>query len=242
MDGRILLVEDDASIREIVALGLRAIGFDVVTAVDGPSGLERWQAADPDLVLLDVMLPGLDGLAVCREIRRTSTVPIVMLTARGDTVDVVRGLEAGADDYVRKPFEMPELVARVRAAVRRRGSASGSASEAGAGTSAAVAARGGRLALGPLDIDLDGRTVHRAGMAVALTRTELDLLAELAARPGQVLSRELLLDRVWGYDYLGDSRLVDVAVGRLRAKVEADPAQPQLILTVRGSGYKAGPG
>jgi two-component system response regulator MtrA len=238
VDGRILLVEDDASIREIVALGLRAIGFDVVTAADGPSGLERWQAAEPDLVLLDVMLPGLDGLAVCREIRRTSTVPIVMLTARGDTVDVVRGLEAGADDYVRKPFEMPELVARVRAAVRRGTSSSPSPDAGGGG----AAARGGRLSLGPLAIDLDGRTVHRGQTEIALTRTELDLLAELAARPGQVLSRELLLDRVWGYDYLGDSRLVDVAVGRLRAKVEEDPAQPRLILTVRGSGYKAEPG
>ncbi|MBI3752007.1 MAG: response regulator transcription factor [Chloroflexi bacterium] len=238
MDGRILLVEDDASIREIVALGLRAIGFDVVTAADGTSGLERWQASDPDLVLLDVMLPGLDGLAVCREIRRTSTVPIVMLTARGDTVDVVRGLEAGADDYVRKPFEMPELVARVRAAVRR-GTSSSPSAEAGLGP---AAARGGRLTLGPLVIDLDGRTVRRDETEIALTRTELDLLAELAARPGQVLSRELLLDRVWGYDYLGDSRLVDVAVGRLRAKVEDDPARPRLIVTVRGSGYKAGPG
>lgn len=237
MDGRILLVEDDASIREIVALGLRAIGFDVVTAADGPSGLERWRDVDPDLVLLDVMLPGLDGLAVCREIRRTSTVPIVMLTARGDTVDVVRGLEAGADDYVRKPFEMPELVARVRAAVRR--GASSSAPDTGTGGPAA--ARGGHLTLGPLAIDLDGRTVRRGGTEIALTRTELDLLAELAARPGQVLSRELLLDRVWGYDYLGDSRLVDVAVGRLRAKVEADPAEPRLIVTVRGSGYKAEP-
>ena len=233
MDGRILLVEDDASIREIVALGLRAIGFDVVTAPDGPTGLERWRTAQPDLVLLDVMLPGLDGLAVCREIRQESTVPIVMLTARGDTVDVVRGLEAGADDYIRKPFEMSELVARVRAAVRRS-AAVGPPVEDGP-----VSARGGRLALGPLTIDLDARTVHRDDTELALTRTELDLLAELAARPGQVLSRELLLERVWGYDYLGDSRLVDVAVGRLRAKVEDDPSQPRLIVTVRGSGYRA---
>jgi two-component system, OmpR family, response regulator MtrA len=233
VDGRILLVEDDASIREIVALGLRAIGFDVVTASDGPTGLERWRTAQPDLVLLDVMLPGLDGLAVCREIRRESTVPIVMLTARGDTVDVVRGLEAGADDYIRKPFEMPELVARVRAAVRRS-AAAGPPTEDGP-----VSARGGQLALGPLSIDLDGRIVRRGDAEIALTRTELDLLAELAARPGQVLSRELLLERVWGYDYLGDSRLVDVAIGRLRAKVEDDPSQPRLIVTVRGSGYRA---
>jgi two-component system response regulator MtrA len=231
VNGRILLVEDDASIREVVALGLRAIGFDVVTAPDGPTGLERWRADEPELVLLDVMLPGLDGLEICRAIRRESTVPIVMLTARGDTVDVVVGLEAGADDYVRKPFEMAELVARVRAALRRRervdASLPGAAGVAGA------------LQLGPLEIDVAGRSVVREGREILLTRTEFDLLVELASRPGIVLTREVLLDHVWGYDFLGDSRLVDVAVGRLRAKVEADPAHPQLLLTVRGSGYKA---
>ena len=228
MDARILLVEDDPSIREVTAIGLRAAGFDVETANDGAAGLERWRAGQPDLVLLDVMLPRLDGLEVCREIRRESTVPVVMLTARGDTIDVVVGLEAGADDYVKKPFEMPELVARVRAALRRR-----------RGTAEIAGAVPPPIQLGAVSIDPAGRTASRDGQEIPLTRTEFDLLAELAARPGQVFSRDQLLDRVWGYDYLGDSRLVDVAIGRVRAKVERDLANPELILTVRGSGYKA---
>jgi two-component system response regulator MtrA len=224
MDARILLVEDDPSIREVTAIGLRNAGFTVEAAADGAAGLERFRSEPFDLVLLDIMLPRMDGLEVCRAIRRTSTIPVVMLTARSDTIDVVVGLEAGADDYVKKPFEVPELVARVRAALRRAGRGPDDADTIG---------------LGPIAIDPAGRTVSRDGVEIGLTRTEFDLLAELARHPGQVLSRDVLLDRIWGYDYLGDSRLVDVAIQRLRAKIETDPAAPELIQTVRGSGYKA---
>jgi two-component system, OmpR family, response regulator MtrA len=224
VDARVLLVEDDPSIREVTAIGLTAAGFAVTTAVDGVEALERYRNGTFDLVLVDIMLPRLDGYEVTRQIRRTSTVPIVMLTARSDTMDVVIGLEAGADDYVRKPFEVPELIARIRAALRRAGTSPD-------GQPA--------LRLGPVEVDLGGRTASRDGQELSLTRTEFDLLVELIRHAGTVLSRDVLLDRVWGYDYLGDSRLVDVAIQRLRAKVEPDPAAPSLIQTVRGAGYKA---
>ncbi len=223
MSHRILLVEDDPSIRELTTLGLRTAGYEVVEAADGREALDRFAETAPDGVVLDIMLPVLDGLAVCRRIRSESSVPVIMLTARTDAYDVVTGLEAGADDYIRKPFEMPELLARLRAVLRRADSAS----------------TGGPLRLGPLVIDETAWAVTRDGEPIALSHTEFRLLATLARRPGQVFTRELLLEEVWGYDYLGDSRLVDVAVQRLRAKVEDVPAEPRLILTVRGVGYKA---
>ena len=222
MNERVLLVEDDSSIRETTALGLEAAGFRVTGAADGREGLAEFRSRPYDLVVLDVMLPVLDGLEVCRQIRRESQVPILMLSARNDTVDVVVGLEVGADDYVTKPFELAELVARVRAAIRR--AASPNESQA--------------LAVGDLELDPAAHRVRKGGSDVPLTATEFRLLLELARRPGQVFTRELLLQRVWGYDYLGDSRLVDVAVQRLRSKIEDDPSRPRLIGTVRGVGYR----
>jgi two-component system, OmpR family, response regulator MtrA len=222
MDERVLLIEDDRSIRELATLGLDRAGFHVSTAADGREGLARALAERFDVLVLDVMLPVLDGFEVCRQVRRHSRVPIVMLTARADTMDVVVGLESGADDYVTKPFEMPELVARLRAVLRR----------------AAPAAEEAPIAIGRLEIDAAAHVARRDGRDLELTATEFRLLLELARRPGQVFTRELLLERVWSYDYLGDSRMVDVAVQRLRAKVEDDPARPALIRTVRGVGYR----
>ena len=219
VDATILLVEDDASIREITKMGLRDAGFTVETAADGDEALNRFRHDHPDLVVLDVMLPKRDGLDVCRTIRSESSVPVVMLTARGDAIDVVVGLESGADDYVTKPVEMPILVARIRAALRR----------------AQLLDPAETLTLGSVRIDVPGHRVTVGGAEVTLTPTEFRLLLELARRPGQVFTREVLLERVWGYSYLGDSRLVDVAVQRLRAKL--DPLE--LIHTVRGVGYKA---
>jgi two-component system response regulator MtrA len=222
VDERLLLVEDDASIREIVSIGLKAAGFRVATAVDGREGLARFRADGFDAVILDVMLPSLDGYEVCREIRKFSRVPIVMLTARTDLIDVVVGLESGADDYVKKPFELPELIARLRAVLRR----------------AAAPAEAEPIVAGQLEIDPAGFSVRKDGIELALTATEFRLLLELARRPGQVFTRELLLQRVWDYEYLGESHLVDVAIGRLRAKVEDDPSHPALIKTIRGVGYR----
>jgi two-component system, OmpR family, response regulator MtrA len=223
VDERLLLIEDDASIREIVSIGLKAAGFRVVTAIDGQQGLATARSGGFDAVILDVMLPSLDGFEVCREIRKFSRIPVVMLTARTDLIDVVVGLESGADDYVKKPFELPELTARLRAVLRR---------------AAAPAGEDSVIAVGRLEIDPAGFTVRRDGAELTLTATEFRLLVELAKRPGQVFTRELLLQRVWDYEYLGESHLVDVAIQRLRAKVEDDPSRPVLIKTVRGVGYR----
>ncbi len=222
MDERVLLVEDDASIREIVSIGLKGAGFRVSTCVDGRDGLAMVRSGGFDVVILDVMLPSLDGFEVCRQIRAFSRVPIVMLTARADTIDVVVGLESGADDYVKKPFEVPELVARVRAVLRRGLRQPESAP----------------VRVGDIEIDPAAFTASKGGTELALTATEFRLLLELASRPGQVFTRELLVQRVWDYEYLGDAHMVDVAIGRLRAKVEDDPARPALITTVRGVGYR----
>lgn len=222
MDERVLVVEDDPSIREATALGLERAGFRVTSAADGREGLERFRRDPFDLVVLDVMLPAVDGFDVCREIRRESGVPIIMLTARTDPTDIVAGLELGADDFVTKPFDLPVLLARARAVLRR--------GDAGR--------REAPLRVGELEIDRSAFTARKQGRELPLTATEFRLLVELARRPGQVFTRELLLQSVWDYDYLGDSRLVDVAVQRLRAKVEDDPANPRVITTVRGVGYR----
>jgi two-component system response regulator MtrA len=226
VDEHVLLVEDDASIREIATLGLERAGFRVTATGDGREALILFRQSPFDLVVLDVMLPSLDGFEVCREIRRESQAPIVMLTARSELHDVVVGLELGADDYVTKPFELPELVARIKAVLRRASAAPGD----------------GTISVANLEIDPGGFTVRRLGEEIPLTATEFRLLLELARRPKQVFTRELLLELVWNYDYLGDSRLVDAAVQRLRAKIEDDPKQPTVIRTVRGVGYRLDPG
>jgi len=223
MGTRILTVEDDERIRTAVKMALEDEGWIVEEAETGELALEAFNRSPSDVVLIDIMLPGVDGFEVCRSIRRTSDVPIVMVTARADTHDVVAGLEAGADDYLTKPFAPKELSARIRALMRR----------ARKPDSATTSMR-----FGDLEIIPDAGVVKRAGQELHLTKTEFRLLCELASSPGRVFSREVLLERVWGYGYFGDGRLVDVHVRRLRTKIEADPANPRHVATVRGLGYK----
>jgi two-component system, OmpR family, response regulator RegX3 len=225
---RILVVEDEPSLVEALEFGLSAEGFDVVVADDGARGLEAFARERPDLVLLDVMLPGLSGTEVCRRIRATSAVPIVMLTARDAEIDKVVGLELGADDYVTKPFSMRELVARIRAVLRRGADRDASDTDDGV---APVEASGVR-------VDVDRHEVHVRGTLVDLPPKEFDLLELLVRNAGRVLTREVLIDRVWGSDYVGDTKTLDVHVKRLRSRIEEDPHDPHLLLTVRGVGYK----
>jgi len=218
-----LTVEDDERIRTAVKLALEDEGWTVDEAGSGEEAIELFHRGSPDVVLIDIMLPGIDGFDLCRHLRKSSDVPIVMVTARADTHDIVAGLEAGADDYLTKPFAPKELSARIRALLRRaRSTDSGSA----------------HLRFGDLEIVADEGIVRRNGRDLHLTKTEFRMLVELASSPGRVFSREVLLERVWGYGYFGDGRLVDVHIRRLRTKVEADPANPRHVVTVRGLGYK----
>jgi two-component system response regulator MtrA len=221
--GRVLVVDDDAALAEMLTIVLRNEGFDSLVCLSGDRALADFRGYNPDLVLLDLMLPGKDGIDVCKDIRAESGVPIVMLTAKTDTVDVVVGLESGADDYVVKPFKPKELVARIRARVRRF-------DEPGPQS----------LTIGDLSIDVAGHTVQRGEQQISLTPLEFDLLVCLARKPWQVFTREVLLEQVWGYRHAADTRLVNVHVQRLRSKVEHDPENPEIVMTVRGVGYKAG--
>jgi len=220
----VLVVDDDQDLAEMLGIVLTGAGIDVEMVGRGDEALEAFRETKPDLVLLDVMLPGIDGVEVCKLIRAESMVPIVMLTARGDTQDVVAGLEAGADDYIVKPFRHPsELVARIRTRLRR-----------------STLPSTGQVSIGDLKIDMVAHEVTRGGKKILLTRLEFELLAALAKEPGRVFTREALLSEVWGYHHSTDTRLVNVHVQRLRSKVELDPDNPEIVLTVRGVGYRAG--
>lgn len=223
MNARILVVDDDTALAEMIGIVLKSEGFEPDFCATGDGALGAFRESKPDLVLLDLMLPGKDGMEVCREIRRESDVPIIMLTAKSDTVDVVAGLEAGADDYVPKPFKPKELIARVRARLR---------------ISEPTAPE--HLTVGDVVIDVSGHNVTRGGEPISLTPLEFDLLTALARKPWQVFSREQLLEEVWGYQHSADTRLVNVHVQRLRSKIERDPENPEIVVTVRGVGYRAG--
>jgi two-component system, OmpR family, response regulator MtrA len=225
MRGRVLVVDDDSALAEMLGIVLRGEGFEPTFVYDGDKALEVFRDTHPDLVLLDLMLPTVDGIDVCRQIRAESGVPIVMLTAKTDTVDVVLGLESGADDYIMKPFKSKELIARVRARLRRTDEPAPEV-----------------LQIHNVLIDVAGHSVKRDDVPVSLTPLEFDLLVALARKPRQVFTREVLLEQVWGYRHAADTRLVNVHVQRLRAKIEKDPEHPEIVVTVRGVGYRAGPG
>jgi two-component system response regulator MtrA len=221
MNEQVLLVEDDPALSELATLILERVGFETSTVADGEAALERFRKDPFDLILLDVMLPVRDGLEVCRTIRATSSVPIIMLTAKDDTSDVVAGLEVGADDYITKPFKGPELVARIRAVLRRTSSETDEV----------------RHVVGDLEIDPAAYVCTKGGRPVDLSATEFRLLLELVRHPRRVLTRPHLLRHVWEYEYVGDTRLVDMAIKRLREKIEDNPSAPRLVQTVRGVGY-----
>jgi len=223
MTARILVVDDDTALAEMIGIVLRTEGFEPVFCADGAQAFAIFTAAKPDLVLLDLMLPGKDGIEVCAEIRAESGVPVIMLTAKSDTSDVVRGLESGADDYVVKPFNPKELVARIRTRLRPTQTTTT-----------------GTLQVGDIEVDVAGHEVRRGDTKINLTPLEFELLLALALKPQQVFTREMLLEQVWGYHYKADTRLVNVHVQRLRAKVEEDPDNPRIVMTVRGVGYRAG--
>jgi len=217
------VVDDDTALAEMIGIVLTGDGFETSFCADGALAIDAWRVQKPDLVLLDLMLPGKDGIAICREIREESGVPIIMLTARSDTTDVVSGLEAGADDYMVKPFNPKELVARIRTRLRP------------------LSPEGGKtLRVADVEIDVVAHEVRRGGEPIALTPLEFELLVALASKPQQVFTREQLLEQVWGYHYKADTRLVNVHVQRLRSKVELDPDNPRVVMTVRGVGYRAG--
>ena len=226
-DATVLVVEDEDSFVEALTIGLKREGFRVKVARDGAEALDIFDAVRPDLVLLDVMLPKVSGIDVCRELRRRSSVPIIMVTAKGSEIDTVVGLEVGADDYVTKPYRLRELVARMRAVLRRR-----------AGDKGAAAASGDALEIGDVALDPERHEVVIRGEVVQLPLKEFELLEILLANAGRVLPRDTLIDRVWGSDYVGDTKTLDVHVKRLRAKVEPDPSAPTRIVTIRGLGYK----
>jgi len=223
MNARVLVVDDDTALAEMIGIVLRSEGFEPSFCGDGAEAVEAFHTSKPDLVLLDLMLPGMDGIEICSRIREESGVPIIMLTAKSDTTDVVKGLESGADDYIVKPFNPKELVARIRTRLRPV-------------TTAAT----GTLSIGDLTLDVAGHEVRRGTDLINLTPLEFELLLALALKPQQVFTREMLLEQVWGYHYKADTRLVNVHVQRLRAKVENDPDNPRIVMTVRGVGYRAG--